>query len=87
MRFWLLQKKTKISQMVNTSVEKLFGTKLGLNKDQIITPRKPNIKNLVTHFVNLKPKMSGTVRCPPSDDGIGIDDFSLERRCKKHLMR
>jgi hypothetical protein len=48
---------------------------LVLNKDPIKTPPKLNIKNLVTHFINPKPKMSKVVPCPPLNDGIGINDF------------
>jgi len=74
-----------MGQPITTSIKKIWGMELALNKDLFTTPPKPNIKNLVTHFVNPKPKMSKVVPCPPSNDGIGIDGFSLEKKCKKTL--
>jgi hypothetical protein len=50
---------------LDTSPKKIFSTKLKLNKDLITTLPKPNIKNSVTHFVDLELKMLGVVISPP----------------------
>ncbi len=50
---------------LDTSPKKIFSTELKLNKDLITTRPKPNIKNSVTHFVDLELKMSGVVISPP----------------------
>jgi hypothetical protein len=62
------------------SPEKLIGTKQELNRDLITTSPKPNMKDLVTYFIDPKPKLLGTFPFPPSDDGL-----SSEQGCEKTL--
>jgi hypothetical protein len=57
-----------------TSPKEFFSLEPELNKDPIMAPPKLDIKNLITCFVNPKPKMLGSIPFPSSR---GIDDVSL----------
>ncbi len=66
------------TQLDTISPKKLLGTKQELNKDPITTSPKPNMKDLVTYFIDPKLKLLGTFPFPPLDDGL-----SPEQGCEK----
>jgi hypothetical protein len=55
-----------------------FGKEPKLSKHLVTTPAQPDIKNTVTIFVYFEPKVTGLVPFAPSNDGLGIDGFSIE---------
>lgn len=73
-----MEKQPKTGLPNITSPKMFFSKEPKLSKDLVTTPPQPNIKNSITFFVYLEPKVTDTVPFPPLDDGLGINGFSIE---------
>jgi hypothetical protein len=79
MKFRLLQKNNRKQVFPILFHHKcFFGKEPKLSKYLVTTVPQPNIKNIITFFVYLELKVTDIVPFPPSNDGLGIDGFSIE---------